>query len=64
MSPIQNNAENPEKMTEIKHWHVGTHERALSYHMNTNMTGFRWFSKIFVSLCFGEFKVASALEGL
>ena len=28
--------------------------------MSTNMTGFRWFSKIFALLCF----VASALEGL
>ena len=31
--------------------------------MNTYMTGFRWFSEIFASLCFGM-KVASALEGL
>ena len=31
--------------------------------MNTNATGFRWFSKIFAFLCF-EMKVASALEGL
>ena len=32
---------------------MGTHLRVLSesYPMNTNMTGFRWFSKIFVSLC-------------
>ena len=22
--------------------------------VNTNMTGFRWFSKIFASLCFGR----------
>ena len=28
-------------------WHMGTHLRLLSesYQMNTNMTGFRWFSK-------------------
>ena len=25
-----------------------------SYPMNTNMTWFRWFSKIFASLCFGQ----------
>ena len=31
--------------------------------MNTNMTGFRWFLKIFASMCFWA-KVASALEGL
>ena len=31
--------------------------------MNTNMTGFEWFSKVFASLCFRA-KVASALEGL
>ena len=32
-----------------------THQRVLgdSYSMNTNMTEFRWFLKIFVSLCFG-----------
>ena len=32
---------------------MGTHLRVLSksYPMNTNMTGFRWFSKIFSSLC-------------
>ena len=29
--------------------------------MNTNMTGLRWFSKVFASLSFG---VASSLEGL
>ena len=39
---------------------MGTHPRVLceSYPMNTNMTGFRWFSKIFASMCF-----ESALEG-
>ena len=37
----------PEKS--LKPWHMGTHLRVLkeSYLMNTNMTGFRWFSKIF-----------------
>ena len=41
---------------------MGTHLRVLSesYQMNTNMTGFGWFSKNFES---GK-KVASALEGL
>ena len=43
----------------------GTHLKVLdeSYPMNTNMTGFRWFSKnicVFVLLA----KVVSALEGL
>ena len=38
-----------------KPWHMGTHLRVLgeSFPMNTNMTGFRWFSKILSSLCFG-----------
>ena len=37
-------------------WHMGTHLRVLSesYLMNTNMTGFGWFSKDFASLCFGH----------
>ena len=45
--------------------HMGTHLRVLikSYPMNTKMIGFRWFSKIFASLCFLT-KVASVLEGL
>ena len=36
----------------LKPWHMGTHLRALSesYPMNTNMTGFSWFSKIFAPL--------------
>ena len=36
----------------LKPWHMGTHPRVLSesYPMNTNMTGFRWFSNIFKSL--------------
>ena len=40
----------------LKPWHMGTYLRVLrqSYLMNTNMTGFRWFSKIFASLCFGQ----------
>ena len=44
---------------------MGTHLRVLSESspMNTNITGFRWFSKIFASLSFWT-KVASALEGL
>ena len=54
---------NPEKW--LNPWHMGTHLRVLyeSYPMITNMTGFRSFSKIFASLCFG-WKIASALEGL
>ena len=43
---------------------MGNHLRVLSesYLMSTNMTGFRWFLKIFASLCFG--RKAFALEGL
>ena len=35
---------------------MGTDLRVLSksYPMNTNMTGFRWFSKMFASLCLDE----------
>ena len=35
---------------------MGTHMKALSkgFPMNTNMTGFRHFSKIFASVCLGE----------
>ena len=38
-------AKNPEKS--LKSWQMGTHLRKLikSYTINTNMTGFRWFSK-------------------
>ena len=41
---------------------MGTHLRVLSesFPMNTNMTGFRWFSKIFQRFS----RVALALEGL
>ena len=45
---------NTEIMTEtLAH---GTHLRVLreSHPVNTNMTGSRWFSKIFVSLRFGR----------
>ena len=47
----------------LKPWHVDTHLGVLSesYPMNTNMIGFRWFSKIVAFLCFGQ--VALALEG-
>ena len=40
----------------LKPWHMGTHLKVLSdsYPMNTNMAGFRWFPKIFASLCFGR----------
>ena len=39
--------------TWLKPWHMGTHLRVLneSYPMNTNMTGFRWFSQKSLSLC-------------
>ena len=51
--PIQNDIKKTEKL--LKPWHMGTHLRVLSqsYLMNNNMTGFRWFSKIVASLCFG-----------
>ena len=44
----------PEKW--LKPWHMGTHLKVLSetFPMNTNMTGFRWFSKLFASLCVGR----------
>ena len=53
----------PEKW--LKPWHMVTHLRVFSesYPMNTNITEFRWFSKIFASLWFST-KVAVALEGL
>ena len=43
----------PEKL--LKPWQTGTHIIVISksYLMNTNMTGFLYFSKIFASLCFG-----------
>ena len=66
--PIQNDARNQKK-----DWHKGAHLRVLSksHPMNTNMTGFKWFSKIFAQMVFKSLcilvlwaKVASALEGL
>ena len=49
----------------LKPWQMGTHLRVLSesFLMNTNMTGFRWFSKNLCILVLWM-KVASALEGL
>ena len=43
----------PEKWP--KPWQMGTHLRVLSesFQMNTNLTGFRWFSKIFAFLYLG-----------
>ena len=40
----------------LKPWNMGTHLRILSesYPMNTNITGFKWFSRIFASLCSGR----------
>ena len=55
----------PEKC--LKPWHMGTHLRVLnkSYLMNTNITGFRCFSKIaMINVIVNWTKVASALEGL
>ena len=42
----------PEKW--LKPCHMGTHLRELgrSYPMDTNSTGFRWFSAVFASMCF------------
>ena len=44
---------------------MGTHLRVFSesYPMDTNMTGFRWFSKILRS-CALDDSIVSALEGL
>ena len=38
----------------LKPWQIGTQPRVLSesYLINITMTGFRWFSKLFASLCF------------
>ena len=47
----------------LKPWPMGTHLKVLreSYPMNTNMAGFRWFSKIFAlgesSLSIGRVKI-------
>ena len=40
----------------LKPWQMGTHLRVLSesYPMDTNLTRFRCFSKIFASLCYGR----------
>ena len=48
--PIQNHAKNPEKFTEK--WQMGTHliVRSESHSMNTNMTEFILYSKIFAYL--------------
>ena len=50
---IENYVKRAEKRP--KPWHMGTHLRVLieSYPMNTNMAGFKCFSKFFASLCFG-----------
>ena len=44
---------------------MGSHLRVLSesYPMDTNMTGFRWFSKILLS-CALDDSIVSVLEGL
>ena len=49
----------------LKPWQMGTHLRVLSesYPINTNMTGFGWFSEIFCILVLLT-KVAPGLEGL
>ena len=51
--------------TSLKPWHMGTNLRVLSerYSMSTNMTEFRWISKIVALMCMG-WKVAFALKGL
>ena len=45
---------------------MGIYPRVLrdSYPMNTNMTGFGWFSKVFLCVLVLFAKVASALKGL
>ena len=49
----------------LKPCHKGIHLSVLieRYPINTNMTRFGWFSKLFASFYFGR-KVASALRGL
>jgi len=48
--------QNPAKSSKPWLWHMGTHLRVLSegFPMSTNMAGFRWFSKIFAFLRFGQ----------
>ena len=60
---MQNDAKKAGKL--LKPWQMGTQLRVLSesFPMNTNMTGFRWFSKNLCILVLWA-KVASALEGL
>ena len=40
----------------LKHRHMGTdlNDLGRSFPMNTNMTGFRWFSHVYASLLFGR----------
>ena len=47
-------SKNPEKWLKNPSTWVLIWVLSKSYPMNTNMTGFRWFSKIFASLCFGR----------
>ena len=49
----------------LKPWNMRTHLRVLSksFQMNTNITGFRCFSKIYTVLCFGR-KWPRHCEGL
>ena len=53
-----------ENIKKLKPRHMGTHLRLLrkSYPMNTNMTGFRWFSFSWILVL--RKKVSLALEGL
>ena len=50
----------------LKHWQMGTHMLALneSFPMNTNMTGFRWLSRLFFWVLVPYINVVSALKGL
>ena len=60
---VENDFKNMQKG--MKPWYMGTHLIVLSKSspINTNMTGFGWFSKIDASLFFWT-EVALALEGL
>ena len=66
---LADNLANTKKMQNpkewMKPWHMGTYLRVLgeSYPMNTNMTAFRWYSKIFVSLGFEQKLQAQQWKG-
>ena len=60
--PIQDDA----KKKSLKPWHMGTPPIVFreSYPMNTNITGFKWFSKIVGFLCFGRSSLSIVGRGI